>query len=606
MFRKAQMKLFAIITAILVAVFIAVLGSINLSMKAVMQKQSMTVLKQIAAGVEYDDRTSTFTFTPPEGSGFRDENRYNEPPVRPDDKPDKVETTTKNTEETTAEKTTEPATEKSTEASSSVIQTSVPQPTTAITAQTTTAVITSVVGTRPPETATTQVIPPEKPPVHTETNPTLPSVPERPDWEGEIRPPFPPGKDNGWWEDDKVYPPFYPYWDENWNYDWYNWPEYEKDEFCDEKQGDSSMQTSCSLEALYGGVTMLSNAPDIRDGERPAEPVPKSLGTIDFFVIMADENGQYLATLNNDEIESDVAQNYITAILDDGAESGMLNNYQFYKTAKRNGTLMVFTDKSAEIDMLRQLIRTTIVIGIISFILLSVAAYFLSKKIIQPIKTAFDKQKQFISDASHELKTPLTVISANADVLSGEIGDNKWLDYIKSQTERMNILVNDLLNLTRLENNAADFICAEFNLSKAVVNTALPFECQAFEMNKRFEIDVDEGLFISGSERHIKQMAAIFIDNALKYSGENGAVRVSLKKQGDKKIFSVYNTGKGVKEDEKDKIFERFYRSDDSRSRATGGYGLGLAIAKSIIDKHKFRVNVENEEGRSICFVVTM
>ena len=101
-------------------------------------------------------------------------------------------------------------------------------------------------------------------------------------------------------------------------------------------------------------------------------------------------------------------------------------------------------------------------------------------------------------------------------------------------------------------------------------------------------------------------MAAIFIDNALKYSNDNGMVKVMLKKQGEKKIFSVYNTGQGVKEADKDKIFERFYRSDASRDRATGGYGLGLAIAKSIIDKHKFKVNVLNQEGKSICFVVIM
>ena len=241
-----------------------------------------------------------------------------------------------------------------------------------------------------------------------------------------------------------------------------------------------------------------------------------------------------------------------------------------------------------------------------SFLLLSAAAFFISKKIMQPLKTAFDKQKQFISDASHELKTPLTVISANADVLSGEIGENKWLNYIRSQTDRMNVLVNDLLNLTRLENNTGDFIRTDFDLSKAIINTALPFECQAFESNKTFQVNVEEGIALNGSERHIKQMAAIFIDNALKYSNDGGTVIVTLKKQGDKKLFSVYNTGEGVKNSEKDKIFERFYRSDDSRSRATGGYGLGLAIARSIIDRHKFKITVDNEEGKSIRFTVIM
>jgi signal transduction histidine kinase len=237
---------------------------------------------------------------------------------------------------------------------------------------------------------------------------------------------------------------------------------------------------------------------------------------------------------------------------------------------------------------------------------LSLAAYFLSGIIVKPLKEAFESQKQFISDASHELKTPLTVISANADVLEGEIGNNKWLNYIQDQADRMNVLVNDLLSLSRLENSRRDFVTADFDLSRAITNAALPFECQAFESGKNFVLNIEEGIRINGSEQHIKQMAGIFIDNALKYSKDNGTVRVSLITDDNKAILAVYNTGSGVPEEDVDKLFERFYRSDSSRARSTGGYGLGLAIAKSIIDKHKFKVQVENQEGKSICFVVTM
>lgn len=170
----------------------------------------------------------------------------------------------------------------------------------------------------------------------------------------------------------------------------------------------------------------------------------------------------------------------------------------------------------------------------------------------------------------------------------------------------MSLLVNDLLNLTRLENNSANMTFSEFNLSQAVMNTALPFECQAFEAHKKFDVDVEENIMLTASERHCKQLFAIFIDNAIKHSEENGTVKVSLTKSGDKKIFSVYNTGSGIRDDEKDKIFERFYRSDDSRSRNTGGYGLGLAIARSIIDYHKFKLNIENSQGKYIKFIITM
>ena len=344
------------------------------------------------------------------------------------------------------------------------------------------------------------------------------------------------------------------------------------------------------------------------------EEIPRNIGSIEFFALMADTNGRYLNQLYTD-IDAARAQKYTSIIISDRHDTGIINvkrdtgmvdSYQYYKASKPNGTIMILTDKSDETNVLKQLKRSTIMVGFIALIVLSVFAYFLSKKSIQPIKTAFDKQKQFVSDASHELKTPLTVISTNADVLEGEIGDNKWLNYIKSQTDRMSVLVNDLLNLTRLENSNNELERRYFNLSKAIANTALPFECQAFESNKKFEVNIEDNIMLNGSEKHIKQMAAIFIDNALKYSNDGGTIQVTLKRSGERKLFSVFNTGEGIKENDTEKIFERFYRSDESRNRATGGYGLGLAIAKSVADKHKFKIHVLNQPGKGVCFIVTM
>jgi len=343
-----------------------------------------------------------------------------------------------------------------------------------------------------------------------------------------------------------------------------------------------------------------------REQKKHIDIPPKTIDSMEYFVIMADTSGKLLDIFNNDDLEDSIAQEYIDSIFEKKLHNGMLDSLQFCISQKSNGTVFVFTDKSAEINIFNRLIKTTIIIGSISFIFISMLVVFLSHKSIEPIKKVFDKQKQFISDASHELKTPITIISANADVLAGEIGDNKWLNYIQSQIYRMNLLVNDLLNLTRLENNSDDMTFSEFNLSQAVINTALPFECQAFELHKKFDIDIEENIMITASERHCKQLFEIFIENAIKHSNENGEIKVSLKKSGDKKIFSVYNTGSGIRDDEKDKIFERFYRTDESRSRNTGGYGLGLAIAKSIIDYHRFKINIENSQGKYIKFIVIM
>lgn len=577
LFRKVQLKFFGIITAILIAIFIALLSGINIIMDVLMERQTNVVLEQVASGIEYNNNTNSFTFTNP--------NLHKEKEPVP---PKKEVTTTVTSTVTTTQRTTEV--------------------TTVITESTTEEVVINLPETNVPQTEvpTEEPVPETDPPTDAPTeqiteNPpeTEPPVEENTDWwhNWEEPPPFP---EHDPWHDD---------WDKpEWN-DRPDWEDGRAHPDHDVWGGGFAPTANIDSAPVLDGYTITDgNKPPVPPDNKNKfdEPVPKSINSINFFVIMADNDGTYIASLNNNDMTEETAQGYITQILNHNKKSGMTDNYSFCTEKKSNGTVMVFTDRTAEINIMNKLKRTTVVVGIISIIFLSVGAYFISGLIVRPLKDTFEKQKQFISDASHELKTPLTVISTNADVLSGEIGDNKWLNYIQDQAERMNVLVNDLLSLTRLENKSNNFIQTDFNLSQAVVNTALPFECQAFETNKNFVLNIDENISVYGSEQHIKQMAGIFIDNALKYSKDGGTVRVSLTKQDGKAVFSVYNTGTGVKEEDKYRIFERFYRSDESRNRSTGGYGLGLAIAKSIIDKHKFKIEVENEEGRSICFIVKM
>lgn len=662
MFKKLQMRFFSFIISILLAVFIALLVSINVIMEAVLQRESKVVLRQIASSIEYDEKNSTFTYYPPhDNQNLPPKEKFPEKDRPEDDRIPPHEGYTSKSD-AAAEQTTQPTTEDppqttSQEESASASKTTAAgeapstekntSPTSAATKNTdrdvpanaqtaTTAKPTDAADKPQTNTApSTGKIPQSTAPAHSEnkvettettTVPNqFPPFTHPDDWQHGGHN-FDHGRDEPWGEHDFQKPTFPPYSDD--------WQKYGSDQFgfnmpgvfsdepaetteagqlCHTGNGGAVMQLSGAIYApvLAGYSVLASSEPIFPDDDKTvdkkkSEPIPKSFGSIDFFVLMADESGNFLASLNNTDLDSDTAQDYIDAVFHDGAASGMLGSLQFCTLDKDNGTIIVFTDKSAERDMLRQLSRTTILIGAICFVILAAIAYFLAKKSVEPVKIAFDKQKQFISDASHELKTPLTIISANADVLSDEIGDNKWLAYIQSQAERMNVLVNDLLSLTRLENNTAEFICCEFDLSKAIENMALPFECRAFEENRRLEIDIQPDLTICGSEKHIKQMTAIFIDNALKYSDENGTVRVSLREQGDKKLLSVFNTGSGIKEAEKTKIFERFFRSDDSRCRSTGGYGLGLAIAKSIIDKHRFKITIDNHEGESICFNIIM
>ena len=669
MFRKVQLKFFATIICILVAIFIAVLGSINLMMDAVMEKQSKVVLKQVAENVEYDENSvMKFTFTRPEEdkrpwwAPFDDRNgKENSQPSSGSTPPttSAVPATTEAASNTTATAATTEADTDAAEVSSAAEKTEAeitdpPPP-----AEEHLEPEHEEQETPPPAEVVTEGTNAPDPTVAETQPPAVPNTEKQTETEADDDD----GDDNDDDDDDDeptTEAPFDPWgWGQpptegerrereggrRWGFDpWFGeYPEMRDDLPDDDCTYDDDSEEMPHLagmahryEPFEGRIVPLAettasepastspayepamqNDPPVKPPEQQGgqprenmdgrENVPKSLGSIDFFIIMADPEGNYLASLNNDDLDEETAQSYVTAILDKGIEGGMLmDQYQFVTEPKSNGTLMVFTDKSAEMNMMNKLRRTTVIIGLISIILISIASYFLSGLIVKPIQIAFDKQKQFISDASHELKTPLAVITTNADVLSGEIGENKWLTYIQDQTSRMNVLVNDLLNLTRLENNTTQIVYCDFDLSQAIESTALPFECRAFEENKEFIVDIEEGLHLTASEQHIKQMAAIFIDNALKYSRAGGKVKVSLVRDGDKKVLSVFNTGDGVKTGEEEKIFERFYRSDESRNRATGGYGLGLAIARSIIDKHHFKINVENREGESICFVVTM
>lgn len=294
-------------------------------------------------------------------------------------------------------------------------------------------------------------------------------------------------------------------------------------------------------------------------------------------------------------------------LLESGVDDdGLYQNMMYEITRSDLSTTVVFVDISNDIGTVVTLLKLSVVVIAFSLIVVYIFTYRLSKWAIKPVQTAFDNQKRFISDASHELKTPLTVMSANADVLESEIGENQWLDNIKNQTTVMSQLVYDLLDLAKLDETRDDMVMAEFDLSSAVLSRTLEFECTAFEEHKKFEQNIKENIIYKGNEDSIKQLIGILVDNAIKHSEENGIIRVTLTTNGNKKIFQVYNTGNGIRDSEKDKIFNRFYRSDVSRSRETGGYGLGLSIAKSIAEAHGGTISVDGEENKWISFTVVL
>ncbi len=341
------------------------------------------------------------------------------------------------------------------------------------------------------------------------------------------------------------------------------------------------------------------------DFENMAEPGNK----VSYMYVRINNKGAaspFITTNMSDTYTADDIYRISEILKQSGVNKGIYHSMMYEVVDDGLYTVVIVVDISPDLALMQSVFRISLVTIICSLVFVFIFSYYLSKWAIQPVKTAFENQRRFISDASHELKTPLTVISANADVLESEIGENKWLENIKSQSEIMSSLVYDLLDLAKMDETKEQLIFSEFDLSSVVLSKSLEFECTAFESGKTFEQNITENIRYVGNEDTIKHLVTILIDNAIKHSDENGIVRVALTKAGNKNIFQVYNTGNGIKNSEKDKIFNRFYRSDESRSKVTGGYGLGLSIAKSIVDAHKGTISVDGEENKWISFTVVL
>lgn len=273
------------------------------------------------------------------------------------------------------------------------------------------------------------------------------------------------------------------------------------------------------------------------------------------------------------------------------------------------GYMLVFLDTSSQQVILTNLIYTFAIVALVMLIVIFFTSRFFANRSITPIQEAFDKQKQFIADASHELKTPLTIINTNTDVLLANSEDQirdqeKWLYYIKSETERMTRLTNDLLYLTEMDDSRAGILYTKFDMSEAVENILLTMEAVMFEKQVHLSYEIEPRLQVTGASEQIKQVVMILLDNAVKYTNEGGSVTLSLKKQQQEVVLSVTNTGEGIAPEHLSRIFDRFYRTDSGRARKQGGYGLGLAIAKSIVEQHKGRIYAKSTIGESTTFYV--
>lgn len=240
-------------------------------------------------------------------------------------------------------------------------------------------------------------------------------------------------------------------------------------------------------------------------------------------------------------------------------------------------------------------------VGIALLILLT---RVLSGRLVRPVEQMLDSEKKFMSNAGHELKTPLTVISANAQLLEDEIGDNRHLQYIRQETERMISMVNRMLTLMRLDTPFDPTEHRRFCADEALLNVIYPMESVAYEKKLHMEIDVQEQMYIIGDEEQIKNVMSILLDNAISYTPEGGNIAIHASLRARKFFLDVSNSGEPIPQEQREKLFERFYRMDEARGGSSSHFGLGLSIAGSIVANHHGKIWVESREGQNIFQVV--
>lgn len=287
---------------------------------------------------------------------------------------------------------------------------------------------------------------------------------------------------------------------------------------------------------------------------------------------------------------------------DRGIVSGTNEKFAYICKTTHVGVEVAFKSAQLHENTMDKLVVISIVIGVISLIVLFIVSIVIANKAIKPVEDSYNKQKRFIADASHELKTPLATIKTNLDILNSNGDDlvknqSKWLEYIDFQTDRMSKLVNNLLYLAKSDNNEQLGTKVNFNISDSIMKQLLTFEATIYENDLGIDYDIQENIEIYGDKEAFNQLVGILVDNAIKHSYKNTNINVSLKKEKQKLIFSVINNGDTIPQDEQERIFDRFYRVDKDRARETGGYGLGLSIAKSIVDKYKGKISVLSKDN---------
>ncbi len=334
----------------------------------------------------------------------------------------------------------------------------------------------------------------------------------------------------------------------------------------------------------------------------PEKPIPDGInhGFADspmfnlstFYTVVVSENGEIIEIKNDKpSVHSDEdLQALALQIIESSKTSGKINNLIFYMAEKDGFRLVSFMDNTLINENASTLIRYTFIFGGAALLIFFFVSLLLAEKIVKPVEVSYKKQKQFISDAGHELKTPVSIVGVNAELLSREIGQNQWLANIQYENERMGILVTQMLELARTENTEAQ--TEHIDLSRLADGEALPFESIAFEKGFTLNTEIKSGITVIGNSTQLKQLVSILLDNAIRHGESASTISLTLTKSHGNARLSVINKGEEIPKEQQEQLFDRFYRADMARNSDDKHYGLGLAIAKSIVAKHNGSIEI--------------
>ncbi|MCQ2486238.1 MAG: HAMP domain-containing histidine kinase [Clostridia bacterium] len=367
-------------------------------------------------------------------------------------------------------------------------------------------------------------------------------------------------------------------------------------------------QVNQTIDALSDAIS--SNGGVFPDFDRANHPPGKPMDEPDFFtretkpstrffVVRIDNSGNIVGA--NTEFVSSVndaeAEEYAVSALEKNNERGWISNFRYKLCDSKMGKSLVFVDGSMYKTLSKSFALTSGFVLLCSGLVVMLLIIVFSKRAVKPVAESYEKQNQFITDANHELKTPLTLILTNLDIAESELGQNEWLDDIRSEGQRMSVLINKLVMLTRMDENNENNNKETFGLSTTIGDVVSEYQPAVIEKRKRLTLDVAENITYSGDESSVRQLMSILMDNALKYCDPEGEIKVSLTAKRHP-IICVENTFSDVDNTELDKLFDRFYRSDKARTFG-GGYGIGLSIAKMIAEKHQGEIKAyKAAEGR--------